>query len=59
MKNKLLIFIPHIGGGGVDKNFFMLSNFLSKKINSKFLDSSFILNNKDGYTLWKKEIKLP
>lgn len=34
MKNKLLIFIPHIGGGGVEKNFFMLSNFLSKKINS-------------------------
>ena len=37
MKNKLLIFIPHISGGGVEKNFFMLSNFLSKKINSIFI----------------------
>ena len=34
MKKNLLIFIPHIGGGGVEKNFFLLSNFLSKKINS-------------------------
>ena len=34
MKKKLLIFIPHIGGGGVEKNFFLLSNFLSKKIKS-------------------------
>ena len=34
MKKKLLIFIPHIGGGGVEKNFFLLSNYLSKKIKS-------------------------
>lgn len=30
---------------------------LRKKINEKFLDDNFILNNKDGYYLWKKEIK--
>ena len=34
MKKKLLIFIPHIGGGGVEKNFFLLSNYLSKSIKS-------------------------
>ena len=31
---------------------------LRKKIKSKFLDENFILNNKDGYLLWRKEIKL-
>ena len=34
MQKKLLIFIPHIGGGGVEKNFFLLSNHLSKKVKS-------------------------
>jgi len=32
---------------------------LRKKINNKFFDEKFILNNKDGYYVWKKEIKLP
>ena len=27
MYKKLLIFIPHIGGGGVEKNFFMINLF--------------------------------
>ena len=31
---------------------------LRKKINDKFMDENFILNNKDGYYLWIKEIKL-
>ena len=31
---------------------------LRKKIKSKFSDENFILNNKDGYLLWKKEIRL-
>lgn len=31
---------------------------LRKKIKSKFSDENFILNSKDGYLLWKKEIKL-
>ena len=31
---------------------------LRKKIKSKFSDENFILNNKDGYLLWKEEIKL-
>ena len=30
---------------------------LRKKINDKFFDEKFILNNKQGYYLWKKEIK--
>ena len=31
---------------------------LRKKINEKFLDEKFILNNEKGYFFWKKEIKL-
>ena len=30
---------------------------LRKKINDKFLDDKFILNNKEGYYLWRKETK--
>ena len=32
MRKDLLIFIPHIGGGGVEKNFFIITNFLAKKL---------------------------
>ncbi len=31
---------------------------LRKKINESFFDESFIINTKDGYSLWKKETKL-
>ena len=31
---------------------------LRKKIKAKFFDETFIINNKNGYTLWKKETKL-
>ena len=31
---------------------------LRKKINDKFSDENFIVNTKDGYSLWRKEIKL-
>ena len=30
---------------------------LRKKINDKFSDDNFIVNTRDGYSLWKKEIK--
>ncbi len=33
-KKKLIIFMPFIGGGGVEKNLFLISNFLSKKVGS-------------------------
>ena len=32
MKSKIILFMPSIEGGGVEKNFFLISNFLSKKI---------------------------
>lgn len=32
-KKKLLIFMPFIGGGGVEKNLFIISNFLVTKLN--------------------------
>ena len=34
MEKKLIIFMPSIEGGGVEKNFFLLSNYLSKSIKS-------------------------
>ena len=30
MKSKIILFMPHIGIGGVEKNFFLVSNFLAK-----------------------------
>ena len=30
-KKNLILFMPFIGGGGVEKNLFLISNFLSKK----------------------------
>ena len=34
MKKKLIIFMPSIEGGGVEKNLFLVSNYLCKKINN-------------------------
>lgn len=34
MKKKLIIFIPSIEDGGVEKNLFTISNYLSSKINN-------------------------
>jgi hypothetical protein len=31
---------------------------LRKKINDKFSDKNFIVSTKEGYSLWRKEIKL-
>ena len=54
MYKKLLIFIPHIGGGGVEKNFFLLSNYLADKINSV----SVITINKEFKKKLNKKIKI-
>ena len=32
MQKKLIIFIPSIEGGGVEKNLFIISNYLKKKL---------------------------
>ena len=34
MQKKLIIFIPSIEGGGVEKNLFIISNYLKNKINN-------------------------
>ena len=45
-KKKLVIFIPSIEGGGVEKNFFIIANYLSEKlknvtvISTKFKDKN-------------------
>ena len=37
MKKNLVIFVPSIEGGGVEKNFFIISNFLANKFNNVYL----------------------
>jgi glycosyltransferase involved in cell wall biosynthesis len=34
IKNKLILFMPSLEGGGVEKNFFLLSNFFIKKLDN-------------------------
>jgi len=34
MKKKLVLFMPSLEGGGVEKNFFLLSNFFAKKLDN-------------------------
>ena len=32
MEKKIVLFMPSVEGGGVEKNFFIISNFLKKKL---------------------------
>ena len=34
MNKKIIIFMPSIEGGGVEKNLFLITNYLSKKLNN-------------------------
>ena len=34
IKNKLILFMPSLEGGGVEKNFFLIVNYLSKKFSN-------------------------
>ena len=34
MKSKVLVFMPSIEGGGVEKNFFIVCNYLVRKLSS-------------------------
>ena len=36
-KNELIIFIPSIVDGGVEKNLYLISNYLSKKIKPNYV----------------------
>ena len=37
MKKKLIIFMPSVEGGGVEKNFFIISNYLATKLDKVYL----------------------
>ena len=37
MKKRLIIFMPSVEGGGVEKNFFIISNYLANKLNKVLL----------------------
>ena len=55
MYKKLLIFIPHINVGGVEKNFFLITNHLAKKLN---YNVSVITVNKEFTKKLDKKIKI-
>jgi glycosyltransferase involved in cell wall biosynthesis len=54
MPKKLIIFIPHIKGGGVEKNFFIITNFLAEKLSNV----SVITINKEYKNKLNKKIKI-
>ena len=37
IKKKLILFMPFMGGGGVEKNLLIISEFLSKKYNNLYV----------------------
>ena len=39
-QKKLILFMPSIEGGGVEKNFFIISNYLASKIDKVILITS-------------------
>ena len=53
-KKKLILFMPSIEGGGVEKNFFIISNFLSKKIDN----ITIITTSRKNIKKFNKRIKL-
>ena len=53
MKKKLLIFIPHINVGGVEKNLYLVANYLAKRIEQ----ISIITVNKEFTNKLDKKIK--
>ena len=55
MYKKLLIFIPHINVGGVEKNFFIITNYLAKKLNNNV---SVITVNKEFTKKLNNKIKI-
>ncbi len=55
MYKKLLIFIPHINVGGVEKNFFLITNYLAKKLNNNV---AVITVNKEFTKKLNKNIKI-
>ena len=54
MYKKILLFIPQIGGGGVEKNFFIIANYLAKK----FSNVTVITINKEFKNKLDKKIKI-
>ena len=53
MKSKIILFMPHIDIGGVEKNFFLISNFLAKNRNNIVVITISQKNKK----LFRKNIK--
>ena len=68
MQKKLIIFIPSIEGGGVEKNLFIISNYLKDKINNisvisvsnkfknKFIEGIEIISFNELVTLSKEKL---
>ena len=39
-KKKIIFFMPFIGGGGVEKNLILISNYVSKKLDNIYICTS-------------------
>ena len=52
-KKKLIIFMPSIEGGGVEKNLYLVSNYLAKK---KLRLSLITISNKYKYKFHRKNL---
>ena len=44
-QKKIIIFMPSIEGGGVEKNLFIISNFFANKLNNVSLITENVLKN--------------
>ena len=60
---KVILFMPSVEGGGVEKNFFIIANYLSKKINNLSIITTFTKKGKfknninvilPGNSIWEK-----
>ena len=60
---KVILFMPSVEGGGVEKNFFIIANYLSKKINNLSIITTFTKKGKfeknknvilSGNSIWEK-----
>ena len=52
---KLVIFIPSIEGGGVEKNLYIIANYLSSKLKNEVY---VITANKKNTELFSKDVKI-
>ena len=54
-RSKLVVFIPSIEGGGVEKNLYIITNYLSRELENEVY---VITANKKNTELFSKDVKI-